>query len=179
MQSIGIPLTIPVKRAAFKKISDQYTDYGKAFRGTVERCTAHWSALSTGISIIDAWIANQGLSRFETAVTQNGGKLVRTQFFKSEVDYQVVVDVDESAMSTDTTSTGLGLRQIPWTLILYIALALILVWLVIKPVIDSVTKFVYGPSGTGGLTSGVMVIIAVLAVVLMGGFDANKGARSG
>lgn len=192
MNEINISLTIPVLKSVAGTgvpedatlILDQTPGYGKTYSGSAERCTCHWATLSSDVGAIDDWIAKKALSNFDDGIAAKGGKLLHVQLYKTKqwdyflgfIPYPVVsyYAVAEADVSGEAAAAGLALRSpFPWAIVIAAVVIGLVAYFLIKPIIDSVNTFMYGP-GQGGVGVGWLLIIVLVLYLLSGSGKKEK-----
>lgn len=153
-------MNMQIYKSYRKPLADTY--YGKA-----QTATFTFSLGPEQLDSVNKWFVNQYVNECEKAISRNspGDHVLTITLFRDtsptwQTDYQCTI------VSSDITGNPL-----PWLAILaLVAIALVIVWLVVRPVLQSVTDLLYGKDGdkgAGGMGILPIALVVVGAIVLL------------
>lgn len=154
---------------------DITTDFGKSYSGPAQTCVYRFQTGPEQISFVDNWVKDRYIKDSINAVQKNGGQAIRLRLYRDAAPTWVT---NWRAEITATVPAGMaqGARMSGfWAAVLILSVVSIVAYLLIKPVIESVTDLVWGPGESGASLFGIpWVGWAVLAGVTIYAFSRRK-----
>ena len=149
-----------------------YQEYGdpleSSYVGAAQRATFTFSTGPEQLGFMNTWLANQYINDCKNAVIQAspGDSVLH---LKVSRDTSPTWQTDYLLEITATDITG---NVLPWlAIIALVAIAIIIVYFVVRPLLKSVQDLIYGPSGGGGdstsLVKMIPWIVGGVAIVLL------------
>ncbi|MDP2730332.1 MAG: hypothetical protein Q8O55_07610 [Dehalococcoidales bacterium] len=133
---------------AWQLIKEEFTSKSFTYQGPAEEAVISFSAGPEQLDFINNFFVNQLVAQSKQAVAGNapGDELMYLSLYRDtsatwETKYELHL------LATDITGNAL-----PWLLIIGVALALIIYWLIVRPVVRQITALVWGTPtpGEGG-----------------------------
>jgi len=154
--------------------SEHIEPLNNTYLGRAQKAVFSFASGPEQLDFVNNFFVNQYINEIKGAIKQ-----------ESPIDDLLKITVLRDANPTwytnyivEITSTDRTGNQLPWTAIAVVAFALIITWLVIRPILQLVTDIIYGPSnggdggggGGGGSTVVTMlpwIIGGVVAIILL------------
>lgn len=153
---------------------DDVTDYGKGYAGNVEKCVFTFSTGPEQFDFVNNWIRGNYVNEVIRSVEEHGGKVVRVTLYRDAQPTWTTNYKGEILAAMPAGSMGQArLAAIPWPAVLAFAFVAVIAYLLIRPVIQSISTLLWGPGGGTGLASIPWPLI-ILAVVVIGGMFMGK-----
>lgn len=128
---------------------DDVTDYGKSYAGNVEKCVFTFTTGPEQFDFVNNWIRGNYVNEVIRSVEEHGGKVVRVILYRDAqptwtTNYKGEILAARPAASMSQGKAQLRFDPFSWSAIIAFALVAIIVFLLIRPVIQSVTKLLWG-----------------------------------
>jgi hypothetical protein len=142
-----------------------YTDpLNASYQGKAEKATFTFSSWPEQVDSINNFFISQYINECKNAVKS-----------QSPIDDLLIIKVYRDTTPTWTTEYKIEItatdrtgNQLPWNAIALVGLALILTWLVVRPILQSVQSVLYAPDGGGGsIISNIPWIVVGIAAILV------------
>lgn len=148
------------------------TTYGRTYNGPAEMCTFTFKTGPEQLAFLDNWLRNNLIRNFKAELEKEGAKLIHTTIYR---DIGPIFDTWWKVEVTADVSGGLaqaGARMaspFPWALIIGFAVAAVIGYFLMRPVIESITDLFWGTpgDGIGGLPWGLIIIGILILLVIM------------
>lgn len=170
-------LTLPVlvstapEPGNWTPVLDKTTVAGSSYSGPAQVATFTFSVLPEQLGFVNNWLVSNVVAKMEAAAVAEGVKTLRVRLWRDTGPTFSTPYLCELTLSNPTTlAQGAALAAIPAIIlaIIGVALAAILVWLVIKPLISSVIDIIYGPPGAGGTRTPWYQSLLLPAAIIVG-----------
>lgn len=142
------------------KITPAYNSY----QGQAQECVFTFAVGPEQADFVNNFFVNQYVNECINAIAQEspGDRLLQMKLYR-DASPTFQTNYECHLISTDITGDPL-----PWAAITLVALALIITWLIVRPIVQAITDLIWGPGGDGGgFPWGILLIAAIVGMVLV------------
>jgi hypothetical protein len=152
-------LEIPVKVSTapvegnWTPVMDKLTADGGSYSGPAQVALFEWSVLPEQAGSVNTWLVNNLVNKATAEAIANGCKVLRVRLWRDtgptfSTPYLCELTITDPARMAQGAS--MEMPQLVILAIITVALAAILVWLIVKPLLRSIEDIIYGPANGDG-----------------------------
>jgi len=132
--------------SAMALFSDKVTTAGQSYSGPVQEAEFTFSTGPEQLDFVNNFLRNRYLSEMKNALLAQGAVLLRLTIYRDtaptwSTPYRCVATISNPSISTNKIALG----SVVWSAIILTALALIIVYLIVRPSLQAVRDLVWGP----------------------------------
>lgn len=137
---------------SWELVLDKPTPAYDTYSGAAQLATFEFAGLPEQLDFVNNWLLDNILDNFQSEIQNRGGTLLRITLWRDIEPTFKTPYWCEVLSGVPAVQPSSRVRIIPflWQAIIAVALLGIIAWLIIKPVLRSVTDLAWGPPGPGG-----------------------------
>jgi hypothetical protein len=146
-----------------KLFKSETTPAAASYNGKAQQAVFNFSTGPEQFDFINKFFVNSYVQECEKAINQKspGDQLLTMELWR---DVSPFLETNYMCVITSTDVTG---NPLPWLLIIGVALAAIIVWLIVRPLLQSVTDLIWGRPNAEGKTPVPWTILAIGGVAAL------------
>lgn len=167
--SIPVRISTAPEPGNWSPVLDKTTTAGASYSGPAQVARFTFSVLPEQLSFVNGWLVNNIVSEMVKAAETQGVKALRIRLWRDTGPTLSTPYLGELTLSNPASLAQNAMLAVPQVVILAIigvALAAIFVWLVVKPILSSVSDTVWRISEAAGSLGG-LAILALIAIIVL------------
>lgn len=135
---------------AYKLFKDTLTPAAASYQGQAEKCVTTFSTGPEQLAFVDSWLKNNLVSRAVAAVSDQGGTTLQVTVYRDAAPtmttkWKVEITAGFPGYAAEYGDEyGLMVGE-PWVIIIGAIFVALVLYFVVRPVIQSITDLVWGP----------------------------------